>query len=442
MLITLKTLQQQTFKVEIDNESSIKALKEKIEAEKGSSDFPAGGQKLIYAGKILEDEKSVGEYNIQEKNFVVVMVTKPKSQPAMPVEGKAMDTTTTSGATASAAAPSGDAEAKEQKTEEKMEESKEKSSEPVAATAAAPEAAESTAARTAPTLSPEEVESGLSLTSAESTLVTGTAYENMIMEIMSMGFERDQVVRALRASFNNPDRAVEYLLSGFPEEETAPPAQVPQQPAPAAGQQQQQQPPPPQPAPVSQPTPPTSTPPAAATGTAGSGTGTGTGTATTGTAGSTGEDSLAFLRNTPQFQQMRELVQTDPSVLPAILQQIGQTRPELLQLIDRNQQRFVEMLNEPVAGGQSGGGGSGQAEGQAQGAGAPSPMPGVIHVTPAEKDAIERLLPLGFPESDVIQAYFACDKDEELAANLLISRVLKKIPHSKVDLTSHRGRDI
>lgn len=45
-----------------------------------------------------------------------------------------------------------------------------------------------------------------------------------------------------------------------------------------------------------------------------------------------GEDSLAFLRNTPQFQQMRELVQTDPSVLPAILQQIGQTRPELLQV--------------------------------------------------------------------------------------------------------------
>lgn len=54
----------------------VRALKEKIEAEKGSEAFPVAGQKLIYAGKILSDDVPIRDYRIDEKNFVVVMVTK------------------------------------------------------------------------------------------------------------------------------------------------------------------------------------------------------------------------------------------------------------------------------------------------------------------------------------------------------------------------------
>ncbi len=47
----------------------------------------------------------------------------------------------------------------------------------------------------------------------DSTFVRGAEYQNTINNLMEMGFEREQVVKALRASFNHPDRAVEYLFS-------------------------------------------------------------------------------------------------------------------------------------------------------------------------------------------------------------------------------------
>ncbi|NXS48060.1 RD23B protein, partial [Balaeniceps rex] len=131
---------------------------------------------------------------------------------------------------------------------------------------------------------------------------------------------------------------------------------------------------------------------------------------------------LEFLRNQPQFQQMRQIIQQNPSLLPALLQQIGRENPQLLQQISQHQEHFIHMLNEPVL--ESRQGLSGSDDGASTGgvAEAGNGHMNYIQVTPQEKEAIERLKALGFPEGLVIQAYFACEKNENLAANFLLQQ--------------------
>jgi len=341
MKVTLKNLQQQTFTVEIEEDQTVKALKEKIEALKGAKDYPATGQKLIYAGKILADDNPLSEYTIEESKFIVVMVSKPKNASAPPPAAAAP-------AAAAATEPAAAAP-----TEEK------KDATPTATTPAA----------------------GGTSSTPESILLTGSDFERTVESIMAMGYDKAEVERALRASFNNPDRAVEYLINGIPadfaqEEEGA-------NVAPSGGT-------------------------AAVTGGGGGG---------GGAADRRAEDPLGFLRSQPQFEQMRQVVRENPQLLNAVLQQIGQTNPALLQVISENQEEFVRLLNEEGGTSQSSSGSS-LGSGSAREGGAP---PFQIQISAQDKEAIERLKSLGFPEHLVVQAYFACEKNETLAANFLLS---------------------
>jgi len=348
MLITFKTLQQKTFKIEIDDTEKVRLLKEKIATER-PDEFPVDGQKLIYAGKILDDEKSISEYNIDAaKGFVVVMAVKAKPKP-MADKPKDTEQSTSSQATATTTAPSTT----------------------VSSTPSTAPASETTTATTTSTESGTTASTS-AIDTAESVVLTGNALESSVTELMSLGYSREQVMRALNSSFHCADRAAEYLLSGnipdLPDEGPADESMTP-----AGGQS-----------------------PAAAP--------------------STSSADLAFLRNLPQFQLMRNQVQAHPETLPQLLQEIGRTNPQLLQLISTNQEDFIRLLNEP-----EGEGGEGAGDGTG-GDVSRSPSGGFqIQVTTEEKAAIDRIVSMGFPESEVIQAFFACDKNEQLAIELLLN---------------------
>lgn len=64
-----------------------------------------------------------------------------------------------------------------------------------------------------------------------------------------------------------------------------------------------------------------------------------------------------FLRNHPQFNLLRQMVQTNPQLLQPVLQQLGEQNPQILQLINTHQQEFIQLINEPVEGGGAQGGG-------------------------------------------------------------------------------------
>eukprot|EP00184_Porphyridium_aerugineum_P000793 CAMPEP_0184699100 /NCGR_PEP_ID=MMETSP0313-20130426/5487_1 /TAXON_ID=2792 /ORGANISM="Porphyridium aerugineum, Strain SAG 1380-2" /LENGTH=469 /DNA_ID=CAMNT_0027158135 /DNA_START=181 /DNA_END=1590 /DNA_ORIENTATION=- len=450
MKLQFKTLQGKQFSLDVDPTETILSVKQKVGTEQKYDD-PAGCR-LIFLGKVLDDKSTLTECGLTETGVLVVMppkkvIAKPKQPEPAPVAAKKdspqpepaeSSALSGGGGGAGADAQAGGATA-------------------VAVPSSAPTITSSAPARTIPTpatpqpappptSAPPLAPAPVPAPRGDTGLVMGEQFEASVQNIMAMGFEEAQVRRALRAAFNNPDRAVEYLCTSIPDipdiqqqalptgsrqaaSQARPPAAGTHPVAAAAAAA-----PAPVPAPASAPTSaPTTTSspapvsdnpgaqpfnmfaqprPAAATG------------------GGDGGNGLDFLRSVPQFSLMRRMIQANPQLLQPILQQLGQANPALLTLINANQADFVRLMNEPL---------SPEEEaaleqmpefqdgGEFAGGGALPPGHSVIQVTEEEREQISRLEalvgPMGLSRAAVLEAWLACDRNEEMAANYLLNNL-------------------
>merc|ERR1712106_604123 len=138
-------------------------------------------------------------------------------------------------------------------------------------------------------------------------------------------------------------------------------------------------------------------------------------TAGGGGGGGGASDALQAIRDNPHFEQLRSAVLENPDVLPGLLQGLAASQPELAQAITANQEEFLLMLQSDEGDDEAHG------DGHAHGGDAGQ----TVHVTEADRSAMERLAALGgFAPERALEAYLACDRNEELAANLLFDSTM------------------
>jgi len=195
--------------------------------------------------------------------------------------------------------------------------------------------------------------------------------EAEVEKLVAMGFPRDECVRALRLAYNNSDRAVQFLLEGFPE--------------------------------------------------GGADDGDDDGDEQGGMPVTSAEVFRQLTAN-PQFQMLRARIQQDPSLLQIFLTDLQNSNPLLYGVIMDNREAFSQWLS----------GGSAGAPAPSAGTGAPSPAPAPapagqplprgpgLAVSAEDRAAIQNLVEMGFNQEDAVNAYFACDKNLQLAANFLM----------------------
>ncbi|KAH7820506.1 UV excision repair protein RAD23 [Monocercomonoides exilis] len=451
MKVTLKTLTSKLYPVEIQPTDSVLTLKQKVEAE---HTFPVASQNLVYNGRVMQDSQTLSELGINDGSMIIFFVKKIAAKPSAPTSQPTAPQPSTTTETASSSAPSSTPSAAQP------------ASQP---SSAQPISAQPTATQSAPTTSsviPASSSLQSSAPSASASVssatpqsgTTGTTQQsgipdvddNKIEELVSMGFDREESRRALRAAFGEVSVAAEYLMSGIPEDLAGIASGMPLAGGMARGLGQ------------APPMPQLGALPGLGAGGAGGftappssgvGAGVGAGTGTTGGSGS----ALEQLRASPQLPQLQAMIRQNPAALSQVIQMLSQQNPQLAVEAQQDPIGFTAVLMgvergmlemimaQEAASGQLGGmggfGGMGGMGGMGgAGAGAGEGMPGegirlfgdsgaVMHrtsegiavaISQEDKTSIEHIKEVtGASDQQALEAYFACQKSVEGAINFL-----------------------
>ncbi|KGR01417.1 UV excision repair protein Rad23 [Candida albicans GC75] len=416
MQIIFKDFKKQTVSLDVELTDTVLSTKEKLAQEKSCESSQI---KLVYSGKVLQDDKDLQSYKLKEGASIIFMINKTKKTPTPVPETKST---------------TGTSNVENKSTTESSTQNKAQGSTNESTTTTTSSSAPAPAPAGATTTTSEQ-QQPQPAASNESTFAVGSEREASIQNIMEMGYERPQVEAALRAAFNNPHRAVEYLLTGIPESLQHPVA--PAQP-PATGT-----------APAQQTEGNTSESgqqgedeehegdestqhenlfeaAAAAAGAGAGGAGSGAGSGAGAGAGSA-EGDIGGLGDDQQMQLLRAALQSNPELIQPLLEQLAASNPQIANLIQQDPEAFIRMFLSGAPGSgndlgfefedESGETGAGGAAAAATG----EDEQGTIRIQLSEQDnnAINRLCELGFERDIVIQVYLACDKNEEVAADIL-----------------------
>ncbi|OMJ76264.1 hypothetical protein SteCoe_24399 [Stentor coeruleus] len=264
MLIYIKNLRGDKTELQVDESETILSIKEKLQALQSHS---VELQKLILAGKILEDAKTASESGIIEGSTLVLMVSKakPQAKPASSVP-----------------------------------------SVPQSVPSIVPQAPQIPLVSQVPQVSPPVISQPLPQANliipppqsnppvsvpesveGPSALLTGNTLNSTISMIVDMGFDRKDVESAMKAAYNNPERAIEYLTTGIPEQH----------------------------APVS---------------------------------ANPSDNQFRQLMQDPNMMQLLQVVQQNPAALGPILMQLQQSNPEVYNMLMNNREALMQMMQNPL----------------------------------------------------------------------------------------------